>query len=127
MNGEASFYDRALKRIDHTALVLSVLLVAGAWVRRGWRDAAGCAAGALLSWLNFKLWKKLADSIGPSGRPPARAAALGMRYLALGGVVFVIIKFFEVSVVAVLAGLLVSVAAVIVEIFYELIFTQRKA
>lgn len=63
-----------------------------------------------------------AESSGSSS-----AALYGLRYLLLGGVVFVIIKYFEVSFLAVLAGLLVSVAAIILEILYELIFTSHKA
>jgi hypothetical protein len=43
-----------------------------------------------------------------------------VRYLILGAILFAIIKFFEVSAVALLAGLLVPAAAVLVEIIYEL-------
>jgi hypothetical protein len=48
----------------------------------------------------------------------------GMRYVLLGAICFVIIKFFGVSYLALLAGLLISVAAVLVEIVYELVFTR---
>ncbi len=44
-----------------------------------------------------------------------------MRFTIVAGTLFVIIRYLEVSAWAVFAGLLVSVAAVIVEIVYELI------
>ncbi len=126
MTAEEAFYTRALHRIDRSALVLAALFVAGVAVRRGWRDAAGCAIGAVLSFINLKLWKRLVNSTGSPGRSPASAVLLGLRYLLLGGVIFVIIKYFEVSLLAVLAGLFVTAAAVIVEIVYELIFASRN-
>ncbi len=126
MTGEEAFYARALRRIDRSALVIAIIFIAGVAVRRGWRDAAGCAIGAVLSFINLKLWKRLANSTGSPGRSPASAVLLGLRYLLLGGVIFVIIKYFEVNLLAVLAGLLVSVAAVIVEILYELIFASSN-
>ena len=45
---------------------------------------------------------------------------LGLRYLLIGGAVFVIIKVLEVSVLAIVAGLLVTVAALLVELVRQL-------
>lgn len=89
---------------------------------RGWRGAAGFALGSALAVANYHLWKRVAEAIGGSGARPKTASAIfmGARYLILGAVLFAIIKFFEVSALALLAGLLVPAAAVLVEIIYEL-------
>ena len=47
---------------------------------------------------------------------------LGLRYLLLGLGAYVILKFSEISLTAVLVGLFVSTAAVILEILIELIY-----
>jgi hypothetical protein len=126
---DPAFYDRALRRIDRIALAIAFAVVAAVFAALGWRDALGCAAGAGLSFLNLRLWKRVAYSVGSEKGTAGRGSPvlLGLRYLLLGGVVFGIIKYTEVSVLAVLAGLLVSVAAVVVEILYELIFASRSA
>jgi hypothetical protein len=126
---DSAFYDRALRRIDRATYVLAPVLVAGVLAVRGWRDALGCAAGALLSFVNLRLWKRAAAAITNAGKPAqgGSAAFFGLRYLLLGGAVFVIIKYFGVSVLAVLAGLFISVAAIVLEILYQLIFTSHKA
>lgn len=129
MSPETNFYDRALRRIDRVALILALLFVVGVLAVRGWRDAMGCAIGAVLSFLNLILWRRAANAVAPDAQrtTSGSAALFGLRYLLLGGIIFVIIKYLEVSFAAVFAGLLVSVAAVILEILYELIFTSHKA
>ncbi|HZT39036.1 MAG TPA: hypothetical protein VFA28_14160 [Bryobacteraceae bacterium] len=96
--------------------------IVGAAAVRGWRGAAAFALGAALAVGNYHLWKRATAAIGVAGRRPRTASAifLGVRYLILGAILFAIIKFFEVSAVALLAGLLVPAAAVLVEIIYEL-------
>jgi hypothetical protein len=126
---DAAFYDSALRRLDRFVYIIAIVAVLILGILEGWRGALGCALGAALSALNLRLWKALATSIGGSSKRPRTASAvlLGSRYLLLGAALFAIIKYFGVSLRAVLAGLLVSVAAVIVEIVYELIFVSHKA
>jgi hypothetical protein len=123
---DPAFYDRALRRMARIAVVLAVAATAAAAVRFGWRDALGFGVGAGVSILNFHWWKRVAAGMGDTEEPrhPASAVFLGMRYVLLGAICFVIIKFFGVSYLALLAGLLISVAAVLVEIVYELVFTR---
>jgi len=47
---------------------------------------------------------------------------LGLRYLLIGAAIYAIVKYLEINLVAILLGLFVSVAAVIFEILYELIY-----
>lgn len=126
MTDDAAFYARALQRMTRIAAVLAVAATIAVVVRFGWRDGLGFGFGAILSILNLHWWKRVAAGMGDAEHPrrPASAAFLGMRYLLLGGICFVIIKFFGVSYLALLAGLLISVAAVLAEIVYELVVTR---
>jgi hypothetical protein len=47
-----------------------------------------------------------------------------LRYLLFAAVFYVIVKFLKITPVSLLAGLLVSVAAVMLEILYELIYAR---
>jgi hypothetical protein len=121
------FYDRALRRILRMTLALGILgaLVALLW--RGVNDASGFVIGSSFSLLNFTWWKGLASALGgPSGERPLRGNAvfLSARYLVAAALIYVIVRFLGITLAAVLAGLFVSVAAIILEILYELIFIR---
>ena len=94
-----------------------------AW--RGWTWSAGWLIGSAVSALNFRWLKQLTDAIGEEASEPRKAVFLGMRYLLLGGGAYVILKYSPISLPAALAGLFVSVAAVIVEILFELIYARN--
>ena len=95
-------------------------LAAAFWL--GWRGGLGFAIGSAIAVFNYHLWKRVAHAIGRPGTKPRTASAvfLGGRYLLLGLVLFAIIKYLGVSPLALLAGLLVPAAAVLVEMVYEL-------
>lgn len=116
-------YRRALERMTRLTAALGVAGTITALIWRGPRAGAGFLAGAIISFFNLRWWIGLAGAIGSSAKPPLRgsAALLGLRYLAAAGAIYVIVKFLEISLTAVLAGLFVCVAAVIAEILYELI------
>ena len=91
---------------------------------KGWTWGAGFALGAVVSWYNFRWLKQIVEALGGK-RPRARLAViLGCRYLLLGGGAYVIVSFSPISLPAALAGLFVSVAAVIVEILFQLIYAR---
>ncbi len=92
----------------------------------GIAGAAGFAAGAAVSYLNFRWLKQLVEALGSGGkRPRARLAVwLGLRYVILGIGGYAILKYSAVSLAAALAGLFVPVAAVILEILFELIYAR---
>ncbi len=127
MTDDAAFYARALGRMSRVSMALAVAGSALAFLLRGPAIGAGFLTGACLSLLNFRWWVRLVNAIGAeSAKRPRRASAvfLGLRYLLAGLVVYVIVRVLEVSVAAVLAGLFVAVAAVIIEILYELIYAR---
>lgn len=97
-------------------------------VWRGWKWGAGFAFGAGIAWVNFLWLKKLTDSLGATGRKtPSTGGAvlLGSRYLILGGIAYVILRFTSISMPAALAGIFVSLAAVLVEILFELVYARN--
>lgn len=125
MSDDAVFYGRALNRIDRISIGLGVIAVIVMGLIDGWKSGLACAAAAAISVYNFQRLKRLARAIESSRETPrssATAVLLGLRYILLLGACFVIIKVFGVSVLAIFAGLMISVAAVLIEIVYELIF-----
>jgi ATP synthase I chain len=98
------------------------------FVWRGWKWGAGFAFGAGVAWVNFLLLKKLTDSLGVAGpKPPSAGSAvfLGSRYLMLGAVVYATLRFTSISMLAAAIGLFVSLAAVLVEILFELVYARN--
>jgi hypothetical protein len=63
----------------------------------------------------------------PPARLPGRASThwLVLRYLLAGGAMYVIVKVLGAPLALILAGLFVAVAAVILEILYELAFSPK--
>ena len=125
---EPLFYDRALTRIVRYMAVLTALGTVAVWFHGGWRWSAGFLAGALVSYLSFRGFERVANSLGPAteAKPPrARVAIfLGVRYLLLAAAGYAIVRFSTLSLTAALLGLFVSAAAVILEILYELIYAR---
>ena len=117
--------DRAVVRIWKLIWTIgaggAVVLVA--W--RGWWWGAGWLIGTAVSALNFRWLKQLVDGIGGQAAKPRKAVFLGMRYLLLGGGAYVILRFSAISLPAALSGLFVSVAAVIIEILFELVYARN--
>ena len=88
--------------------------------------STGFFVGSTIAILNFRWLRKGVGSIGDTTNPPKRRSAvlLGMRYVLLGTALYVMMKFFGISLMAALAGLLIPVAAAVVEILYELIYAR---
>jgi hypothetical protein len=117
--------DLALERIRKATFALTAGGSIGALAWRGWTWGAGFALGSVVSWLNYSFLKQMAYAIG---RPQTRKRLLvfvGIRYLLFGGGAYVIVRFSKISMPAVLLGLFVSVAAVIVEIVIQLAYAPR--
>jgi hypothetical protein len=76
--------------------------------------------------MNFVWLKRIADSLGdPRPKASTRSAVLfGSRYLILGGVAYVILRFTKISTRAALAGLFVSLGAALFEILFEIVYAR---
>ena len=126
MDPESLFYGRALARIQFLILFLSGAGVIAAAICSGWRWAAGYVLGAAASYLNFRWLKQITNALGAAatGKPPSTRVGVifGLRYLLLGLGAYAILNFTTLSLAAALAGLFVPVAAVVLEILYELVY-----
>ncbi len=119
------FQQEALRR---TYVFLLALLVAGTLAGLVWKNwvwGLSFLAGAGASALNFRWFHQFAGSLGPGGRRRKRLALLlCARYLLFGVGGYVIVKYLGLNLTALLAGLLVTGAAVMAEILYELIYAR---
>ena len=121
-NPDADFYERVTSRIFKVTLVIAGAGALTALVWRGWRVGAGFALGSAISWVNFRWLKYAVDGMSGKRAHPRLALLAGFRYLLLGGAAYAILRYSSISLRATLAGLFVSVTAVIVEIFFEVVY-----
>jgi hypothetical protein len=124
VESERDFLDRALGRI-HTIMLW--LIAAGCVVSpvaAGWRGLVGFFLGAAIAYFFFRWVREMTDSLVPGGPPPRKRLVffLVSRYVIFGVSGYVIVKYFGISMLAALAGLSVSVAAILLEILYELLY-----
>jgi hypothetical protein len=128
MDPDQWFYGRALARIQSLILFVGGAGVIVTAIYGGWRWAVGFVLGAVASYVNFRWLKQLVNSLGEAaaGKPPrARVAVmLGLRYLLLAAGGYVILNFSALSLAAALMGLFVPVAAVVLEILFELVYAR---
>jgi hypothetical protein len=121
-----AFFDRAIGRMRVSMLWLSAGGALAVLLVYGWRSGLGFLAGALASLANFRWLHQLSSSLGEGGHRLRRRVLwfLILRYVLLGAAGYVIVKVFGLSLRAALAGLFVAVAAVVVEIIYELLYAR---
>lgn len=109
---------------EQRVLRLTAILGAAASVavlaKWGWRDGLGFLVGAVLSYFSFQSWMRLAEALGGSGKAPATGSGLflALRYVLIGVAIYVMIKGLGSAPAALIAGLLVSFAALSVELLW---------
>jgi hypothetical protein len=120
-------FDRAAARIGHSMVWLAIAGTLAAWAAAGWRWAGGFLLGAVISWVNYWALRRLVENLG--GQRPGRKSIGGIwfaaRLILLAGASYVILRFTPISVLAVLIGLFVLIAAVFVEAAYEIYAGKR--
>jgi len=103
------------------ALTLAGTPFCALWAGR--KGAIGFLTGAAVSWVSFSLLYRLVKDVesAASGRAGGAAAAVlhSLRYVVLGGAIYVIVRLYGVFVPALALGLLVAVAAATIEAVYE--------
>ncbi len=119
-------YLRVTGRIQRAMAVIALVGSLALAQRLGWRYGLGFLFGAGLSYLSLWRWKRVVESLGPAQTPAKTPAVASMlfRFALLVGAAYGIIRYLEVNPVAVLMGLLVSAAAVVVSLFFELFATK---
>ena len=122
---ERSFYSSALRRIARNTAALAAAGCLAGLLLRGWKWALAYLLGAAASTLNFYWLKRMADGVAGAAkvRPSSKFAVLiGLRYVVLAAGAYAILNFTSLSLPAALIGLFVPVAAVILEMIFQLIY-----
>jgi hypothetical protein len=130
MAGDEEFYNAAERRIEWLIVGLGAVATAATWFVWGRRASAGLAAGAILSWVNYRWMKQGVDTLArlsttQAGTQRAQVPAsvyvkfLG-RYALLIVAAYAILRAFRPPVASLLAGFFSVVAAVLVEMVGQL-------
>jgi len=108
------------QRVLRITLVLGTIGTIAVFARHGLRDAMGFLFGAGLSYLSFQSWVRLAATIGDSGKPPATGSTvfLMLRYVLIGVAIYAIVRGLGSTPGALIVGLLVSFAALVLELLW---------
>lgn len=124
-----AFYEAVERRIEWLTLAVGAAGALFAGSKWGWRDGVGLGFGAVLSWLNFRWLEQgigalFRATVAPAGSEPARVsrwiyARFFARMALLVCAVYVILRVAWFPGKAVLAGLFSLIAAVMVELTYE--------
>ena len=106
-------------RVYRIALALAALGLAVAAASGGATAAIGWAAGAGYSILSFRFLDRVVTSLGTDKPRRVSGTLLALRFLLLGGLLYVIVKYSESSLPAALCGIFVAFAAVLAESIYQ--------
>lgn len=120
---DLAFYDRVVRRIGWIIVSLGVAGAIGAAAWKGFSIGIAFLIGAAISYTSFRAWRRFADALGPDPKKP-KPALYAIRMIAVVAGAWVIIKFLGLDLAAAAVGLLVSGAAVVLEIAYELIYAS---
>ncbi len=120
---DQAFYDRFISRVTWIILALAILGTFGLALTKGIRIGLAFLIGASVSYVSFWGWRQVVDALTPAPKKRSPAPFI-LRILAIIVVAYVIIKFLGLNVAAAASGLLVSAAAVLLELIFELIYAR---
>ncbi len=120
---DSGFYERVVRRIGWIILALGLAGAIGAAIWKGLSSGFAFFIGAAISYVSFRSWRHVVDALGPNPKKPNPALYV-LRLVAIVAGAWVIIKFLGLNLAAAALGLLVSGAAVVLEIIYELIYAS---
>jgi hypothetical protein len=105
-----------------TVLTLVGTIVSALYGGVSW--AVGFLTGAVFSGVNFWFWHRLVQRVGQAAGESRSGSSIlfGIRYFVFFGGVYATIRYFEASLSAALTGIFVAVAAVFLEILFELFY-----
>lgn len=121
---DPAFYENAIRRIRRLIVILGIAGAAGIASFRGIPTGFAFLIGATASYLSFLGWQQIATAIGPDIKKKRSPRYFIVRILAFVALAYVIMRFLGLSAAAAVAGMLVSAAAVMLEIIYELIYAR---
>jgi hypothetical protein len=107
-----------LRRAMRNTLILGAISAVALWIASGWRDAAMMAVGAAISAASIMEWQRLVRFVNArmdKSKSPGSAATVVvffvLRLTVFAGAIYVSLKCFHGSVVALLCGLGLALAA----------------
>jgi hypothetical protein len=120
---EQAFYDRFIRRVSWIILALALTGSAAIALVKGPSLGLAFLVGAMVSYASFWGWRQVVDAVTPA--PQKRSSfPFVLRILLLFVLAYAIIRFLGLNVAAAASGLLVSAAAVLLELVFELIYAR---
>jgi hypothetical protein len=111
-----------LRRAIHKTLIIGILASLVLWVASGWRNAAMMASGTAISAASLYEWRRLVRFINAkldrkqtSGSAAVSAVFFVLRLTLFGGVIYVSLRCFRGSAIALLCGLGLAVLSLVWE------------
>lgn len=121
----ADIFERTAARVSRTIAIIGCAGAIAGFAWKGWRVGVGFLLGAAAAWLNFRWLKGFVAGLGPGAKPGVSAIFFAFRYIVLAAGAYVILKYSELNLPAVLTGLFAPLAAVIVEILIQSVYERR--
>ncbi|MBM3724495.1 MAG: hypothetical protein FJW40_03590 [Acidobacteria bacterium] len=117
--------DTSIRRVTALTWILAVVGTVATFFGWGSFPALGFLFGATASAMNFRWLKHLVDGLGETA-PPRRKVVLFVlfRYALVAIAGFALVKYSKDSLFAASAGLLVPVAAILIELIYAIIYAR---
>jgi len=120
---DQAFYDRFIRRVSWIILVLAVTGSSALGIAKGIGIGVAFLIGATVSYVSFWGWRQVVDALAPG--PKKRSSfPFVLRILLLLVLAYGIIRYLGLNVAAAASGLLVSAAAVLLELIFELIYAR---
>ncbi|MGA2272009.1 MAG: ATP synthase subunit I [Bryobacteraceae bacterium] len=117
-------FERASRRIVRFLAYVAVAGTVLAGAAGGWKWAAGFLAGSAAAWFNFRWLKQLVHALG--GERAHSSFRWALRYFLFGGCGYVIVRFSSIPAPAFIAGMLALIAAIFIEILFELVYARKR-
>lgn len=123
MTVDESGFEGLDRRLDRFGLAVAIAATLAVLLLHSFKAALSLAAGAVLSYINFRWLKQGADFIVSQGTQGRRASGVVFRFVAryalIGLFLYVTIRSSVLELIFVFAGLLTYVAAILIEAVYE--------
>jgi len=121
---DPAFYVQALRRISWMILAIAVIGTSTLTSFKGFRMGLAFLIGGIFSYVSFWGWQHVVMALSPGSETKQKPWRFVVRIALLGAAACALITLLGLNVAAAVTGLLVSGAAVILELIYELIHAR---
>ena len=112
-------YAGSVRRTVRMMVVLAAGGAIAAGFLHGFLAALGFIIGAAISFVSYARWNRIVSALVPGSRTRASTILLALWPLIIAAVLYVILKYSGINLMAVFVGLFVSTAAVAIEAVYQ--------